>query len=149
MQTRRFIPWGVAAVLASAAIALTACGGSDGDKAGGADKADPHVLTMAVQSDGTEQMTVFADEVRRLSDGTLEITFTERWRLGEPTYEAGTLEDVKAGKVDMAWVGARAFDTVGVNELPGALGPAAGRQLRPRGQGLRGRIPDEMLEGGR
>ena len=39
----------------------------------------------------------------------------------------------------MAWVGARAFDTVGVNELPGTRRAAAHRQLRPRGEGLRAR----------
>ena len=41
MQTRRFIPWALAAVLTTSAIGLTACGGSNGDKAGGASKADP------------------------------------------------------------------------------------------------------------
>ena len=123
MQRRRFIPWALAAVLTTSAIGLTACGGSDGDKAGGASKSDPHMLTMAAPSGGKEQMTVFADEVRRLSDGTLEITFAERWRLGEPLYEAGTLQDVKAGKVDMAWVGARAFDTVGVKSFQALLAP--------------------------
>ena len=123
MQTRRFIMWTFAAVLAAAAAALTACSGSDGDKAGGADKAKPRVLTMAVLSGGKEQVTVFADEVHRLSEGTLEIRFKERWRVGEPLYEAGTLEDVKAGEVDMAWVGARAFDTVGVKSFQALLAP--------------------------
>ena len=37
--------------------------------------------------------------------------------------QAGTLEDVKTGKVDMAWVGARAFDTVGVTSFQALVAP--------------------------
>ena len=146
MQTRQFIMWTFAAVLAIAATALTACGGSDGDKAGGADKANPRVLTMAVPSGGKEQVTVFADEVRRLSEGTLEIRFKERWRLGEPLYEAGTLEDVKAGKVDMAWVGARAFDTVGVKSFQALLAPLLVDSYALEAKVFEEGIPNEMLE---
>ena len=146
MQTRQFIIWTFAAVLAIAATALTACGGSDGDKAGGADKANPRMLTMAAPSGGREQMTVFADEVRRLSGGTLEIRFKEKWRLGEPLYEAGTLEDVKAGKVDMAWVGARAFDTVGVKSFQALVAPLLVDSYALEAKVFEERIPDEMLE---
>ena len=146
MQTRRFIPWALAAVVTTSAIGLTACGGSDGDKAGGASKADPHMLTLAAPSGGKEQMTVFADEVRRLSDGTLEITFAERWRLGEPLYEAGTLQDVKAGKVDMAWVGARAFDTVGVKSFQALLAPLLVDSYALEAKVFEKGIPNEMLE---
>ena len=146
MQTRRFIPWTLAAALAHRRNRLTACGGSGGDKAGGANKADPHVLTMAAPSGGKEQMAVFADEVHRLSDGTLEITFTERWRRGEPLYEAGTLEDVKAGKVDMAWVGARALDTVGVKSFQALLAPLLVDSYDLEAKVFEEGIPNEMLE---
>jgi TRAP-type C4-dicarboxylate transport system substrate-binding protein len=146
MQTRQSTTWTFAAVLAIAATALTACGGSDGDKAGGADKANPRVLTMAAPSGGKGQMTVFADEVRRLSEGTLEIRFKERWRVGEPLYEAGTLEDVKAGEVDMAWVGARAFDTVGVKSFQALLAPLLVDSYALEAKVFEEGIPNEMLE---
>ena len=146
MQTRRFSMLMFAAALGIAATALTACGGSDGDKAGGVDKANPHVLTMAAPSGGKDQMTVFADEVRRLSDGTLEIAFKEKWRLGEPLYEAGTLRDVKAGKVDMAWVGARAFDTVEVKSFQALLAPLLVDSYDLEARVFEEGIPNEMLE---
>jgi TRAP-type transport system periplasmic protein len=146
MQTRRFMMWKFAAVLAASAAALTACSGSNGDKAGGADKANPRVLTMAAPSGGNEQMTVFADEVRRLSEGTLEIRFKNRWRLGEPMYEAGTLEDVKAGKVDMAWIGARAFDTVGVKSFQALLAPLLVDSYDLEAKVFEEGITEEMLE---
>jgi TRAP-type C4-dicarboxylate transport system substrate-binding protein len=146
MQTRTFIRWTITAVLAAAAISLAACSGSGSDKAGGADEAEPRVLTMAVQSGVPDQMSAFAEEVNRLSNGTLEIAFSDKWRLGEPTYEAGTLEDVKAGKVDMAWVGARAFDTVGVDSFQALLAPLLVDSYDLEARVFEEGIPDEMLK---
>ncbi len=146
MQTRRSIRWAFAAVLSTAAISLAACSGSESDKAGGADKTEPHVLTMAVQSGVPDQMSAFAKEVSRLSDGTLEITFSENWRLGEPTNEAGTLEDVKADKVDMAWVGARAFDTVGVTSFQALLAPLLIDSYDLEAKVFEEGIPGKMLD---
>jgi TRAP-type C4-dicarboxylate transport system substrate-binding protein len=95
----------------------------------------------------TPQLAAFAEELSRLSDGTLEIVFKEEWRLGEPGSEAGTIEDVRAGKVDMAWVGARAFDTVGVTSFQALVAPllidSYDLQARVFEQG----IPERMLEG--
>jgi TRAP-type transport system periplasmic protein len=146
MQTRTFIRWLVAAVIAAGAMVPVACSGSEADKAGGADKVEARVLTMAVQSGVPDQMSAFAEEVSRLSEGTLEIEFSDKWRLGEPTYEAGTLEDVKAGKVDMAWVGARAFDTVGVNSFQALLAPLLVDSYDLEAKVFEEGIPDEMLK---
>ena len=146
MQTTGFIRWTAAAVLAAAAIVLAACSGAETDKAGGADEVKPRVLTMAVQSGVPDQMSAFAEEVSRLSNGTLEITFSDKWRLGEPTYEAGTIEDVKAGKVDMAWVGARAFDTLGVTSFQALLAPQLIDSYDLEAKVFEEGIPDEMLK---
>ena len=123
MQTRRFSQRAVTVVLTALATTVASCSGSSSDKAGGADEAEPRVLTMAVQSGVPLQIAAFVEELSRLSDGTLQIEFKEKWRLGEATYEAGTLEDVKTGKVDMAWVGARVFDTVGVTSFQALMAP--------------------------
>ena len=146
MQTRRIIRWTSAAVLSMAAISLAACSGSGSDKAGGAEKTEPRVLTMAVQSGVPDQISEFAKEVSRLSDGTLEIKFSEEWRLGESTSEAGTLEDVKAGKVDMAWVGARAFDTVGVTSFQALVAPLLVDSYDLEAKVFEAGIPDKMLK---
>ena len=149
MQGRRFIHWAVAAVLAASAILLAACSGSSNDKAGGADQAEPRVLTLANPNKGAPptQLDGWAEEVGRLSGGTLEIQFKNSWRLGEPLYEAGTLEDVEAGKVDMAWVGSRAFDTVGVTSFQALGAPLLVDSYDLEGKVFENGIPEQMLEG--
>jgi TRAP-type C4-dicarboxylate transport system substrate-binding protein len=149
MQTRRCIQWAVAAVLAAAAIPVAACSGSSNDKAGGADQAEPRVLTLANPNEGAPptQLDSWAEEVGRLSGGTLTIEFENSWRLGEPLYEAGTLEDVVAGKVDMAWVGARVFDTVGIESFRALGAPLLVDSYDLEGKVFEEGIPERMLEG--
>jgi TRAP-type C4-dicarboxylate transport system substrate-binding protein len=141
--------WAIAAVLAASAIPLVACSGSSNDKAGGADQAEPRVLTLANPNEGAPptQLDSWAEEVSRLSGGTLAIEFKDSWRLSEPLYEAGTLEDVVAGKVDMAWVGARAFDTVGIESFQALGAPLLVDSYDLEGKVFEEGIPERMLEG--
>jgi TRAP-type C4-dicarboxylate transport system substrate-binding protein len=124
MQTRRFIRWAAVAVLAGLALALAACSGSGSDKAGGVEKQEPVVLKLASFTDDIQPpLQVFAEEVAKRSDGTMRIEFEPGWRAGDPNAERGTIEDVEAGKVDMAWVGARVFDTLDVTSFQALLAP--------------------------
>jgi TRAP-type C4-dicarboxylate transport system substrate-binding protein len=145
MQTKGSIRLAAAVVLAVSAIFLAACSGAGSDKAGGADEAKPRVLTMAVQSSVPAQVAAFADELSRLSNGTLEIEFKQKWRLGDATYEAATLEDVKVGKVDIAWVGARAFDTVGVSSFQALVAPLLIDSYELERKVFEEGLPEEML----
>jgi TRAP-type C4-dicarboxylate transport system substrate-binding protein len=148
MQTRRFIRWAAVAVLAGLALALAGCSGSGSDKAGGADKAEPRVLTMANASeDRAPQLESWAEEVSRLSGGTLAIDFKDAWRIGEPRFEEGTLEDTRAGKVDVAWVGARAFDTVGVTSFQALVAPLLIDSYDLEAKVFEQGIPERMLDG--
>jgi TRAP-type C4-dicarboxylate transport system substrate-binding protein len=149
MQTGRIIRWAVAAVLAASTIPLAACSGSGSDKAGGADGAEPRVLTLANPTGGTPpaQLSSWAEQVSRLSGGTLTIEFENEWRSGEPHYEARTLEDVKTGKVDMAWIGARVFDTVGVESFQALVAPLLIDSYDLEGKVFEEGIPEQMLEG--
>jgi TRAP-type transport system periplasmic protein len=148
MQTRRLIWYAAGAVLAAMAIPLAACAGSSSDKAGGVDEVAPRVLTMANPTDDrAPQLESWAEEVSRLSGGTLAIEFKDRWRLGEPRFEAGTLEDMVAGKVDMAWVGARAFDTVGVTSFQALVAPMLIDSYDLEAKVFEQGIPERMLEG--
>lgn len=148
MQTRRITQWPAVALLAGLALAAAACSGSNSDKAGGADKAEPRVLTMANPNDDrAPQLESWAEEVSRLSGGTLAINFKDAWRLGEPQYEAGTLEDMRAGKVDLAWVGARAFDTVGVKSFQALVAPLLIDSYDLEAKVFEQGIPERMLEG--
>jgi TRAP-type C4-dicarboxylate transport system substrate-binding protein len=113
---RNTVKRGAQAALSAATIALVlvGCGGGSSDKAGGAQKPKPTVLTMADGNGGPGELEPFAAAARRLSGGTLRIEFKSAWRAGTSGYETGLIGDVKAGKADLGWAGSRAFDSVGV-----------------------------------
>jgi TRAP-type C4-dicarboxylate transport system substrate-binding protein len=148
MQTRRFIQWAAAAVLAASAGPLAACSGSSSDKAGGDEERPPVVLKLAsITGDIQPPLRVFAEEVARRSGGTLRIEFEPEWRAGDPNAERGTIEDVKAGKVEMAWVGARVFDTLDVTTFQALLAPLLVDSYELEGRVFESGIPTSMLEG--
>jgi TRAP-type C4-dicarboxylate transport system substrate-binding protein len=148
MKTRRITRYGLAAVLAAAATTVAACSGSSSDKAGGAEKQKPVVLKLASLTGNTPpQLQVFADEVVRRSDGTLRIEFQREWRGGDPDAERGTIKDVKAGKVDMGWVGARVFDRLGVRDFQPLLAPLLVDSYELEGRVFENEITANMLDG--
>jgi TRAP-type C4-dicarboxylate transport system substrate-binding protein len=138
-------------ILAGVALVAGACGGSgsDRDRAGGAQEVEPHVLTMAQPNDGEPpaQLVSWAEAVKERSGGTVTIEFRNGWRLGEADYESGTIEDVRVGKVDLGWVGARAFDTVGVNSFQALLAPLLVDNHDLQAAVFEAGIPQEMLQG--
>jgi TRAP-type C4-dicarboxylate transport system substrate-binding protein len=147
MKTRSFTRFALTAVLAASAMTVAACSGSSGDKAGGAEKQEPVVLKLASIT-GTIQppLQVFADEVARRSGRTLRIEFVPEWRGGDPDAERGTIEDVKAGKVDMAWVGARVFDRLGVRSFQALLAPLLVDSYELEARVFESGIPRSMLD---
>jgi TRAP-type C4-dicarboxylate transport system substrate-binding protein len=149
MQTRRLTLLAIAAVLAAWAVSLAACSASESDKAGGAEATEPRVLRLANPNDGPPpaQISIWADKVSRLSGGKLAIEFENSWRPGEPQYEAGTLEDVEAGEVDLAWVGSRVFETVGVKSFQALHAPLLVDSYELEGRVFEDGIPEEMLAG--
>ena len=148
MQTRRLIRYAAGAVLAAMAIALAACSGSGSDKAGGAEKEEPVVLTFAsITGNVPQQLQVFEEEVVRRSDGTLRIEFQSEWRGGDPDAERGTIVDVVDGKVDMAWAGARVFDRLGVRSFQALLAPLLVDSYELEGRVFESEIPTTMLDG--
>ena len=138
-----------ALVATAAALVLSATACTAVDRAGG--KADQSVttLTFAQPNDGEppEQLAAWAEHVEEVSDGSVVIEFENGWRLGEVAYEVDTLADVKAGKVDLAWVGARAFDRVGVTDFQALLAPLAVDSHDLQAAVFEAGIPDEMLAG--
>jgi TRAP-type C4-dicarboxylate transport system substrate-binding protein len=117
---RRIIAAGLAA---TAALAAVGCGSSGPDRAGGSEKAKPIVLTFANGNGDTLELDAFAAAVRQLSHGTVRIAFKNDWRHGSTTYEKGVIRDVAAGKADLGWSGARAFDDVGVTSFDALVTP--------------------------
>lgn len=138
-----------AAAIVSVVLVAIGCVNRDNDKAGGSATTEPRVITMAQSNRGapTPQLTRWAEDVRRRSAGALRIEFEDGWRFGEAKYEAGTIEDVKAGKVDMAYVGARVFDTVGVKSFQALSAPMLVDSYELQEAVFNAGIPDQMLAG--
>ena len=133
-----------AGLTAAAALVLAACGGSGGDKAGGADDAQRVVLRLAV--DDRPEVEEFAELVERLSEGSVRIEIADGWRVDEPDYEQRTIRDAQQGKVELASVGARIWDTLGVNDFRGLLAPFLLDSLALEGRVLDVSLRDRLLE---
>ena len=104
-------------------LATSGCSGSGGDKAGGARVDRPTVLTLANHEGGSEDFQHWVEEVQRLSGGSLRIEVSPRWRDDATDYDKATIADVQTGKVQLAKVSARAYDTVGVDSFQALLAP--------------------------
>jgi TRAP-type C4-dicarboxylate transport system substrate-binding protein len=136
-----------AALLGGLALVATGCGGSS--KAGGAAGKRTIVLTMAsaIRGGQPEQLTGFASEVERRSGGTIRIEFKDNWRTGDLHQEVDTIADVKRGKVDLAWVGARAWDWLGVRSFEPLVAPLLITSYPLEQEVFERRIPQRMLAG--
>jgi TRAP-type C4-dicarboxylate transport system substrate-binding protein len=113
-------------VFAAAAAALAGCGSGAADKAGGSPT--PAVLTVAV-SDNSDQpdaypIEQFAKEVARRSRGSLRIHVIYQAAGAETPYvEERVIRAVEAGRFDLGFVGARAWDEVGVKSFRALQAP--------------------------
>jgi TRAP-type C4-dicarboxylate transport system substrate-binding protein len=137
------------ALLAAVAVGLatSACTGSGVDKAGGTRTKPPVVLTLANHEDAPEDLRFWIEEVQRRSDGSLRIEVTNRWRQQEADYDKGTIADVQAGKVQLAKVAARAYDTVGVTSFQALLAPFLIDNQTLEQRVLEGELASQMLAG--
>src|SRR5262245_57502757 len=111
LRIRRLGP--IAAAL-TATLAVGACGGGSTQRAGGRPAEEPRTLTLANANGNIDELRLFVDQVAKVSGGRLRIVPADNWRKGETDYETGLINDVKAGKADLGWVGSRALASVGV-----------------------------------
>jgi TRAP-type C4-dicarboxylate transport system substrate-binding protein len=119
----RVVPALTFALLAGA---LTGCGASgSADKAGGSGA--PTVLRLA-NSNGLQHADVpavryFAAQVAKLSGGKLRIHVVYGAAGDEAGAEARIARMVQAGKFDLGWIGARAWDELGVKSFQALQAP--------------------------
>ena len=132
-------------MLLAAALVVTGCQAKD--RAGGTADIEATQLRFAVNGDPGPSITAWADEVDQLSKGTLKVTFVRDVHAGQPDYEASTIADVRAGTVDLATVGVRAFDQVGVTIFQPLLAPLLIDSLELEGKVFDAGIPHHMLPG--
>jgi len=109
------------------AAGLTACsGGAPRNKAGG--PPPPVAVTLGTPdypsvSPEFQDIGYFARQVHQLSGGQMNIRVL--WGVaGEATdFEQVTVSLVRDGKVDLGWIGARAWDTLGVRSFQALQAP--------------------------
>jgi TRAP-type C4-dicarboxylate transport system substrate-binding protein len=116
------------ALFVVAAVAAAGCtgGSGGGDKAGGGGA--PVVLRLANYADSLDLEPAVADFVKRVEDlsgGNVRIEVVSDWGgLGTTAgVEQQVVADVVAGKADLAWVGTRIFDTLGVKSFQALTAP--------------------------
>jgi TRAP-type C4-dicarboxylate transport system substrate-binding protein len=110
-------------VLSALAGALLAGCDSSTNKATGAREVEPVVLTLANWQRGDSDVGEWTQAVERLSDGAMRIEIRGGWRRGEVETDRGTLQDVRAGRVDIGHIAARAWDTLGVESFQALEAP--------------------------
>lgn len=114
---RHMIKLGAAVAALIAALAVGACGGGVRLRAGGEPAGTTTVLRLANANGSIGDLQPFVDQVAKLSGGRLRIEPVNNWRKGQIEYEKGLIQDVKAGKADLGWVGSRVLASVGVNSF--------------------------------
>jgi TRAP-type C4-dicarboxylate transport system substrate-binding protein len=134
-------------VLLAVMAVLAGCTGPGLDKAGGSQPRQPVVLTLANFNGETGELAGFADEVRRLSGGTMQIDIKFWWRSGQVGAESKLIGDVRAGKADLGVVGSRAWDDVGVTAFQALSAPLLIDSYALQARVLRSPVISQMLAG--
>ena len=91
--------------------------------------------------------TALVSAVKRLSDGSLKLDVREGWRFYDVDYEGGTIGDVAHGDIDLALVGARAWDNAGVTSFRALVAPFLIDSFAYEQRVLESPIVDRMLDG--
>jgi TRAP-type C4-dicarboxylate transport system substrate-binding protein len=131
--------------LALPALAFVAVGCSGGTKAGGHDQPHTVVLTIANHEGDDRDLAEYVTAVSRLSHHSIRLVLRNYWRSGDADYDAGTLADVRAGKVDLAKIAVRSYDALGVEQLQALEAPFLVDSLGVEQKVLSSGLPDRML----
>lgn len=162
---RRLGRW--VAILTSSAV-LAACGTNAGSRPEGPSRPAPSepapsesvneggganesvVLSMAnayAHLDFTPAIAYFVSRVEELSGGDLRIEVIHEWGHTLPNAEQEIVRGVSEGEVDLGWVGARVFDTLGVDDLQALQAPMLIDSYALQDAVIKSGITEEMLRG--
>lgn len=148
---RRPTGYGYAGAVSAAFAALLlvpACGVAPGTKAGGGPA--PVTLRMADAYAALRYEPAVADFVTRLeksSGGQLRVRVAHRWGNFAPDAEQQVVRAVAAGRVDLAWVGTRALDTLGVRDFRALDAPLLIDSYALEREVVASDVPGRMLKG--
>ena len=134
------------ALMAVMAVMVGGCRAPD--RAGGSATLPRLRLTVADPLDAPPaEVGAWTQAVGSASHGSIGFTLHSKWARGHTDMEIRAIRAVATGRVDMAFVGARAFDEVGDNDFQPLLAPllidSQTLQARVFGAG----IPAQMLRG--
>jgi TRAP-type C4-dicarboxylate transport system substrate-binding protein len=105
-----------AALAVTTLLAATCC--EVGSKAGGPGERHVSVLKLVWPFGGVDgSVQVYADAVARLSHGSLQLTIVNNYSPNDVQAEKHLIADVQRGKVQLAWVGSRAWESVGIDSF--------------------------------
>ena len=143
----------LAPVMVTALFGVLAAGCSldgEGDKAGGSSA--PVVLRLAAAEDAeqpeSQRARYFASRVSELSDGSLRIRIVYD-AAGEQNadYESRLAGMVRAGKFELGWIGARAWDQSGITSFQALQAPFLVTNHALLGRIATGPLASRMLAG--
>ena len=135
------------AVLTVVAVASGCSSDSGEDKAGNESKGKAVELVLANHEGGSENVAAWADEVERLSDGSIRIRIENNWRQGESHYDEAMLNEVRDGDVPLAAVMSRSFDEVGVTSFQPLAAPLLIDSYELERRVLKSNVADQALAG--
>lgn len=136
------------ATASALATAAAACTSTAPNRAGSTLDTHATVLTLAeVELDPPAQLTAWIKAVEDLSHGSIGIELANSSHANESGNEVQTIRDVEQGEVDMASVGARAMDRVGVTSFQALLAPMLVDSYDLESSVFQDGIPAQMLTG--
>jgi len=148
--TRRLMPVLVGALLAGLGGGCSTSGDDDADKAGSS--AAPVVLRLAVADDADQPdapyARYFARRVAALSHGSVRVRpVWDAAGQGSPGYELGIARFVKDGDFELGWMGARAWDRMGIDSFQALQAPFLVTDHELLGRIVTGPVAGRMLDG--
>jgi TRAP-type C4-dicarboxylate transport system substrate-binding protein len=143
----------MASVLLAALFSVLAAGCSldgAGDKAGGS--SEPTVLRLAAAEDAeqpeSQRARYFASRVSELSDRSLRVRIVyDAGGEENAGYETRLAEMVRAGKFELGWIGARAWDRSGIKSFQALQAPFLVTNHALLGRIATGPLASRMLAG--
>ena len=138
--------FGLIAGAALLGVVVSGCFGGSHDRAGGVVAPKTAVLTLASHDTGAD-VREWVDAAQRRSHGSLRIVIKSDWRRNEIDPEKDMIADVRAGKLSLASIPLRAYDTIGVNSFQGLLAPFLIDSYALEEKVLASHLPAQLLAG--
>jgi TRAP-type C4-dicarboxylate transport system substrate-binding protein len=149
-KTRMPTPVLVSVLVAALVAGCSTSGNDDADKAGGSDA--PVVLRLAVADDADQPdapyARYFARRVSALSDGSVRVRVG--WDAAgqdSPGYELGIARLVHDREFELGWMGARAWDRMGIKSFQALQAPFLVTDYDLLGRITTGPLAERMLSG--